>query len=295
MFVSQDVSSSRRNGELGLEMIEEEEVGVRIAGQSHLRRGDVGEQRQRHAIVFPAQRLAERPQEPDRALPAVAPRAADVADVHRGRPVLQHDEIHARGPDDRARPSAGRAAAAIVSARASSRHSQNSSSPRNGIRSRTGMSRRCRSAATSPRRRHACRSHSSSSTPGMASSGKYCGAPKVITEPVGTSEPRPRTSLEPQNQPRLPLPHPRRALAGLLGFLPFVGPHRHDHLELLGIGVHRHLADAAVDGELLAGILRLESAWRRAAITARRRVAYSKLNAASALLGILAEDVRIAP
>ena len=55
-----------------VEVIEEEEEGVRILGQPDLRRGDVREERQRDAVVVPAERVAERAQEPHRALPAIA-------------------------------------------------------------------------------------------------------------------------------------------------------------------------------------------------------------------------------
>ena len=63
----------------------------------------MGEQRERDAVVLPTERFAQRAQELDRALPAVAARAADVADVHRRRPVLEDDEVHSRGADDRGR------------------------------------------------------------------------------------------------------------------------------------------------------------------------------------------------
>jgi hypothetical protein len=74
----------------------------------------------------------------------------------------------------------GRASATMVSASAPMRHSQNRSSPSHGRRSRTGISRRRRNADTSLRRTHAWRSHSSSSRAGAPSSGRYCGAPKVM-------------------------------------------------------------------------------------------------------------------
>jgi hypothetical protein len=79
-------------------MIEKEEIGVGILGQANLRRGHVREQRHRNAIVLPAQRLAERAQEPHRSLPAVA---AHVRDVHRGRAVLQHDDVDTGGAHQR--------------------------------------------------------------------------------------------------------------------------------------------------------------------------------------------------
>jgi hypothetical protein len=80
-------------------VIEEEEKGVRILGQPHLRRGDVREQRHRHPIVAPRQRLAEHAQEAHRSLPAVA--AGDVHRAHRRRAVLQDDEIDAGRADER--------------------------------------------------------------------------------------------------------------------------------------------------------------------------------------------------
>ena len=228
MLVSHDGIVFEAEGRLGVEVIEEEEVGVRVLGQPHLRRGDVREQRQRHAIVLPAERFAQHAQEGHRAHPAVrrpptSPTCIDAEPscrMTRSTPAVRMiDEVVW-----------GRATAVMVRPSASSRHSQNSSSPRNGIRSRTGISRRRRSAATSPRRCHAWRSHSSSSTPGTTRSGRDTrGAPNLITNVLALS-------------------YAGAALAGLLGFLPLVGPHRDDHLELLGVGVHRHFADPAVNG-----------------------------------------------
>ncbi len=55
-----------------LQVIEEEEEGVRVFREPHLRRGDAREYRHRDAVVLPAQRVAEHAQEARRSLPAVA-------------------------------------------------------------------------------------------------------------------------------------------------------------------------------------------------------------------------------
>ncbi len=92
MLVSHVPSSSRRNGDLPFEVIEEEKIRVRVLGEPDLRRRHVREQRHRHAIVLPAQRLTERAQKLHRSLPAIA---LDVGHVHRRRPVLQDDDVDA--------------------------------------------------------------------------------------------------------------------------------------------------------------------------------------------------------
>ena len=75
-----------------VEMVEEEEEGVRILGEPDLRRGDVREQRQRDPVVVPAQRVADDAQEPDRPLPAIA---GDILHVHRRGAVLQDHQVDA--------------------------------------------------------------------------------------------------------------------------------------------------------------------------------------------------------
>ena len=153
MFVSQVVSSSSAERRLALEMIEEEEVGVGILGQPHLRRGDVREQRHRNAVVLPRQRFAERAQELHRSLPPVA---GDVARAHRRRSVLQDDEIDAGGADDR--HGRGRAREREDHERARENHgsARTPGPPKIGNRSRTG-SRRCwRNCRASRRRRASC-------------------------------------------------------------------------------------------------------------------------------------------
>ena len=60
-----------RERRLLAQVIDEEEQRVRILGEPHLRRRQLREERQRHAVALPAQRLGEHAQETDRAPPAV--------------------------------------------------------------------------------------------------------------------------------------------------------------------------------------------------------------------------------
>ncbi len=78
-------------------MVEKEEQGVGIAGQPSLRGRAVGEQGEGDALVLPAQELGERPDPGHGSLPAVR---RHVADPHRGRAVLQKDEVGARASGD---------------------------------------------------------------------------------------------------------------------------------------------------------------------------------------------------
>ena len=122
MLVSHVVRFSSAERRVVAEVIDEEEERVRILGQPDLRRRQLREQRQRHAIALPAQRLGERPQELHRAAPAVR---AHVGDVHRRRRVLQDDDVGA-GLARRARSRAcGLASATMHSAAATSTASQN--------------------------------------------------------------------------------------------------------------------------------------------------------------------------
>ena len=74
----------------------------------------------------------------------------------------------------------GFARARNADAAARIRKNQNSSSPKNGMRSSTGTWRRRRNARASARRFHSCQLHSSSNAAGTASSGRNPGAPKRI-------------------------------------------------------------------------------------------------------------------
>ena len=78
-------------------MIEEEEHGVGIAREPDLRRRDVREHGQRHAIVVPAERVTQQTKKGHRSLPAIPDH---VLDVHRCRPVLQDDDVDAGAIDD---------------------------------------------------------------------------------------------------------------------------------------------------------------------------------------------------
>ena len=70
------------------------------SGQSNLRRGDAGKERQSEPVAFPMQGLGERANEAYRAPPAVG---RDVGDVHGGRAVLQDHDVDPSRPYARER------------------------------------------------------------------------------------------------------------------------------------------------------------------------------------------------
>ena len=75
-----------------------------ILGQPHLRRRQLREERQRHAVALPAQRLGEHPQEQTERRQRSG---CTSLDVHRRGGVLQDHQVHAALPDgrhDRLRP-----------------------------------------------------------------------------------------------------------------------------------------------------------------------------------------------
>ena len=78
------------------EVVDEEEERVRILGKPHLRRCNLREERQRHAVALPTQRLGKGPEKLNRALPAVRP---DIGHVHRRRRVLQDNDVLVGGAD----------------------------------------------------------------------------------------------------------------------------------------------------------------------------------------------------
>ena len=71
-------------------MVEEEEERVGISRQTYLGRAPIGKQGKGHALVRPAQNLGEGAEPRRRPLPSVGD---DIGDAHRGRPVLQDDEV----------------------------------------------------------------------------------------------------------------------------------------------------------------------------------------------------------
>ena len=80
------------------EIIEEEEERIGVPREPDLGRRPVREKREGDPLVLPAQQLREHPDPRHRPLPPVR---RHVADPHRGRPVLQDDEVGARVLGDR--------------------------------------------------------------------------------------------------------------------------------------------------------------------------------------------------
>src|SRR5262245_22881879 len=73
-------------------MVEEEEKRIWIFSQTDLWRGDMRKQRQRNAVVVPAEGIADCAQKADRSLPPIA---GHILDPHRGGPILKDDHVEA--------------------------------------------------------------------------------------------------------------------------------------------------------------------------------------------------------
>ena len=174
MLVSQVVSSSRRNGDSCVEVIEEEEVRVRIlasAAPAARRCARTAPSRCGRPST-PATRRATRRNRID-ALPAVA---GHVRRPHRRGAVLQDDEIDAGGPHQRRRP---RSAAP---ARGSCRRSRRSGTARTPGRRRSETARApaAADAAGSAARRAAaadsCQHPDDQQRGGRDQQPQYCGS-----------------------------------------------------------------------------------------------------------------------
>ena len=247
MLVSQVVSSSRRNGDSCVEVIEEEEEGVRIlasAGPAAWRCARTAPSRCGRPST-PATRRASRRNRIERcqrspATSGVRIDAEPSCRMTRSTPAVRTSETAA----------VGRASARIVQALARIRHSQNSRPPKIGNRSRTGSRRCCRKRRASRRRAR------------QLPAPRRPAARRARSAATGTAAPRTEPSLEVDacqhaSYPSILIPTslspqalslsnllPALARVGLV--LAFVAALRDDDLELLHVGGRRRSARLAV-------------------------------------------------
>ena len=181
-----------------VQVIEEEEHRVRIARQPDLRRGDVREHGQRHAIVIPAERVAERSQERHRRCHRVAgQRATRCPPKLASVPRAKADDPDTSVTCIDAEPSCSTTMSTPARERRWRRRAagparRSSRSRRAGWPARTTTRRRSRPAAESaaigdreaaaspPAGVRSATPRRASSSAGAASSHRNCGAPKAI-------------------------------------------------------------------------------------------------------------------